>query len=339
MKIENLGIAVSFIIGFYFVILPFIPGRDSLNLIWIVIGLLFILLGVSGMYFKALISRKIYEMLIIPLFFVVSFLGFYSYINLPDSRILISGLILMLSIIAALFIIYFLVNQRKLDKYQKGVQLLDELKYKEAFEYFDAYVKLYPDDPLAWSGKALALSKLNKLEDALECADKSLKMDLGFDKYLFKKNIQSKRVSARGTVLYDLERYDDALLCFDNVLKIIPGASIAWVNKGRVLSRLGNYEDALDCFNNALGFNLNDPNALAYKGEILCKMGKYSEAMENIDKALDVNPELPLAWLNKGELLRAINEREDALKCIEIALKLDPFYKDAIRAREERKLI
>lgn len=337
MKIENLGVVVSFIIGFYFVILPLIPGRDSLNLIWIVIGLLFIILGVSGLYLKALISRKIYEILLISLFFIVSFLGFYSYINIPESRNILGGIILIVSILAALYIVYILINRGGLAKYQKGVELLDSMKYEEALEYFDAYAKLHSDDPLAWSGKSIALLKLNKVEEALECVDKALKIDMGINRFLIKKTLHSIRVSAKGAVLCGFEKYEDALECFDEVLKLKPGESAAWVNKGIVLSRLGEYGEALKCYDNALGFDLNDPRALANKGETLRKLGKYSEAVENIDKALDIDPELPVAWLNMGKLLRTLNEREESLKSIEIALKLDPLFKDAIKAREEAK--
>lgn len=51
---------------------------------------------------------------------------------------------------------------------------MENLKYKDSYEYFDEYAKSTPDDPLAWSGKALALLKLNKLDESLECANKAL---------------------------------------------------------------------------------------------------------------------------------------------------------------------
>ncbi len=57
----------------------------------------------------------------------------------------------------------------------------------------------------------------------------------------------------KGVALGYLGKYEEAITCFDNALKIDPHDLEAWYNKGVALENLGRHEEAITCFDNALG--------------------------------------------------------------------------------------
>jgi len=49
----------------------------------------------------------------------------------------------------------------------------------------------------------------------------------------------------KGNSLYKAERYEEAIRCFEQVLKLDPRNASAWNNKGLSLSKLGRHEEAI----------------------------------------------------------------------------------------------
>jgi tetratricopeptide (TPR) repeat protein len=88
----------------------------------------------------------------------------------------------------------------------------------------------------------------------------------------------------KGFILGELERYEEALKCFDEALEINNKDGNIWNNKGLALYQLGRYEEALKCFDEALKINPKDGNALKNKIITLSKLGRYEEAYECLNK-------------------------------------------------------
>jgi tetratricopeptide (TPR) repeat protein len=59
----------------------------------------------------------------------------------------------------------------------------------------------------------------------------------------------------RGSLLYDLRRYDEAVDSHDRAIAIKPDYAVAWYNRGIALFRLARYPDALASFDRALELN------------------------------------------------------------------------------------
>jgi tetratricopeptide (TPR) repeat protein len=45
-----------------------------------------------------------------------------------------------------------------------------------------------------------------------------------------------------------LGKYEDAIKCYDEIIKIKPDDAFTWYNKGIALANLGKQEDADNCF-------------------------------------------------------------------------------------------
>ena len=55
-------------------------------------------------------------------------------------------------------------------------------------------------------------------------------------------------LTSKGRTLRLLERYDDALACYEKALQIDPTFTWAYKSKGIILERLGRFDDALRCY-------------------------------------------------------------------------------------------
>ncbi|MDY9923205.1 tetratricopeptide repeat protein [Methanobacterium sp.] len=324
-----------YLVGVFLILISsfiFVLTYDPVMIIFCLFGIMFF---TYGLYCDKQFSTNILVLIVLTLFSMVIFTLIYIFRVMTESSNIIFVLALI-SVLSIIFIVIFVFNLHiKTAKFQKGMEILNNLRYKEAFEYFEGYVEHYPKDPLAWSGKALVLIKLNKLEESLECSTKAMEIKLGFKYFLVKKSTYSIQIYTKACVLFELEKYEDSLEYIDELLEINPNYSPYLNFEAAILCKLGDYEDALESLNEALRLDPKDPYALSNKGETLRKMGDCSEAMEYIDRALDINPRIPGIWLNKGETLMVMNKNEESLKYIDKALELDPIFKKAIGAKEE----
>ncbi len=63
------------------------------------------------------------------------------------------------------------------DLVAKGQSFLEDGKFDGALGYFEQALLLNQDDPDLWNYKGIALRILGRYEEAMECFNKSLKID------------------------------------------------------------------------------------------------------------------------------------------------------------------
>jgi tetratricopeptide (TPR) repeat protein len=341
MKSENFVIVFLFIIGFYLIVLPFWPVWESLNpsnLSLIVLGVLILMLGINGLYNKYILSTQVYKLILASMSLIEGILIIYILINSFTSNDFIIRFILLLAVLLTIilisFLIHFLVIRREISKLQIGLKLIDQSKYQEASDYFDKYLKSDTENPLALSGKALALSKLNKDEEAIEYSDIALDIKLSFKKFLVNKTVKSIRFSIKGMVLADLKRYDQALEYNNKVLKLNPMNSFALNNSAYMSAKLKNYDEALKFINKAQKLSPKNAHILDTKAYILSGLGKFNEAIQYHQKAIEINPQDEEIQYNKGKTHKQLQQYNEALDCFDNALRINPIFEDALKAKE-----
>ncbi|CAK91023.1 unnamed protein product (macronuclear) [Paramecium tetraurelia] len=72
---------------------------------------------------------------------------------------------------------------------------------------------------------------------------------------------------------------------------------------GYALSKLNKYQDAIECYNKAISINPNYDVIWYHKGNVLNNLNQHYEAIECYDKAISINPNYDVAWNNKGNYL------------------------------------
>jgi tetratricopeptide (TPR) repeat protein len=147
------------------------------------------------------------------------------------------------------------------------------------------------DEHLLWCDRADGFADSGYYDEAVNAYEQALKI---------KPNYQEAWLSL-GAVLCDkLQQYEEALICFDNALRINYLDDFAWYNRGNALEHLQRYEDALACYNIVLKFNPDDEAAWYSHGWILYELGDYDSAIASFDHALKLNPDDDSAWYNKA---------------------------------------
>lgn len=105
------------------------------------------------------------------------------------------------------------------------------------------------------------------------------------------------------------------------------------LNKALYLNQLNRYNEAINCFENVIKLDKNNSEAYYEIGNALYYLSRYFEAIENFNKAIELNSNDVDFHLNKGECLNALNKHAEALRCFDKAYTLDPDNLDVIDER------
>jgi len=90
----------------------------------------------------------------------------------------------------------------------------------------------------------------------------------------------------KGQALLNLEKADEALACFDQVLALDANHSEAFVRKGAALERLRKLDEAIACYDKAIAADSSLTVAYLYKGGLFNRMERFGEALECYEQAL-----------------------------------------------------
>jgi tetratricopeptide (TPR) repeat protein len=145
-------------------------------------------------------------------------------------------------------------------------------------------------------------------------------------------------------------KYDDAIRCYEEAIRLDPKYGAPWNNKGiaiyqnkrpmafSAVNSKDKYSRALDCLNTSIILNPYLATAWYNKGLFLYLQYRY-DSMKCFEKAIDLRSSYPQAWNNKGltlfkgsppPVLSLDNNYNSASKqCFEKALKLDPNLAEA----------
>jgi tetratricopeptide (TPR) repeat protein len=236
---------------------------------------------------------------------------------------------------------------------KSGVVTTSDRKYHltKAAEYYDKALCIEPESVFAWKNKAKVLLEKGDNTEAISCFNWIL------DNLVLAEGDNSVMLN-KGIALYNLEKLEEAISCFDKVIDKDPASILAWRKKGDAFSKMGRWGGTIQCYNEALKHDpsqddiwlsmgetyishekyqeasrsldevlkINIWNAEAWylQGVVFSKIGRWGAAVQCLDKTLSLNPSHILALKVKGDVLVGTNRFDDALKCYERALKFQP---------------
>ena len=91
---------------------------------------------------------------------------------------------------------------------------------------------------------------------------------------------------AKARALATTNRAQEAVACYDEILKLDPNHPEALVKKGAALERLMRNEEAIRCYDRAIAVDEKMTLAYLYKGGVCNRLGRYDEALECYEQAL-----------------------------------------------------
>jgi tetratricopeptide (TPR) repeat protein len=128
----------------------------------------------------------------------------------------------------------------------------------------------------------------------------------------------------RARVYARMDRLDDALADYDEVVRLDPGVAEHHHDRGMLLRRLGRLHEALDDYQQAIA--LSPPWAAAHyqRGDTLAELGDAAGALADFDYVLQLEPDHLEARMNRAGLLIQLGSHDEAEVDVDTGLDNDP---------------
>ena len=113
---------------------------------------------------------------------------------------------------------------------------------------------------------------------------------------------QYEKLFDEGVELLDKKQYKEALDKFQQAIDLNQEFIQAWVYKGICLEKLERYQEAIQCYEKALEIN-NVADLWYNKAATYCKMKRYSDALQCLNQVIDIEPDRPFVQTMKSLIL------------------------------------
>ena len=127
----------------------------------------------------------------------------------------------------------------------------------------------------------------------------------------------------KGSLLFYLKKYDEAMLIINEDLVTRPEDEILWHNKGLIFDVQGNSLEAKHCYKKGVQFNKKCPVIHYLYASALLDSKDYEEALNQCDLSLKLKPTEPYTLLLKGNILNKLCRPKEAKEIIEEAISFD----------------
>jgi len=194
-----------------------------------------------------------------------------------------------------------------------GVALCHVGRPSEAIALFDEALQITPNHAaILWCNRGNALLDLNREDQALQCYNKSISIE----KTYIHAFIQAAKACHR---LGDLNRTAEY---YAQALKIDSKNEESWFGRGSVLLELEQYEEAILCFDNALSIGPTNTKVLYNKGVALACLKKFQQASTYLARAVEIDTHYVNAWFLKAHIEKLLGNTVDAVTACQAFLKL-----------------
>jgi len=141
---------------------------------------------------------------------------------------------------------------------------------EKALSLLDQAIQTNPNDAWAWQNRGVALNKLGRSEEAIDSYRRAGEMN----------PMVTMAWENLGKLLRKLGRHDEAIESYKRGIELWPeGGGDLWNGMGIAYTELNRYGDALSCFEEAARLHPGDGSVWNNKGWALENLGRFSEAM------------------------------------------------------------
>jgi len=127
-----------------------------------------------------------------------------------------------------------------------------------------------------------------------------------------------------GMIRLEQGRTTEALTLFKEAVRIWPDYGVAHKGLGSALKVLGRKGEAIAEFQRAVQLDRNDAEALSMWGSMLADQGQTSEALDNLYEAVRMRPDSALTHYNLGLQLGKLGRAQEATAELSEAVRLQP---------------
>lgn len=217
-----------------------------------------------------------------------------------------------------------------------GTKVVDKKLINEIItNYYDKAIEIDPKCVAAYKQKAFELNSLFEYDDAFFYWNKVVEMSPCDIEGLCEKGYLLVRFDGD---MRDLNRYNEALICFEKALELDSSNLKVLLGKGKVYIEILDFDNAIKSFKQALNVDSKDDRALKGKAKAYCLKGKKiiqeycqlvyekkvvnketytKQALNCFDESLKTIPNNIDALEEKGKALEKLKNYKGAMQCYE----------------------
>lgn len=219
--------------------------------------------------------------------------------------------------------------------------------------YFRNFTNEFPYSAVGWYNLGNVLAKLDRMEDSNEALDLAIAIDERFTSAYFSRarnmllagDYENAIACYEETLVFDgpqaitfsfvgecyekMERYDQALIHYDQSIHLDPTWADAWIGRGVVKDILNLLPEAIRDLENATRIAPDNADSWYYYANSLARSERYPEALLSYEKLNSIEPQSLEGWMDHADLLQQLKGPEAALKKLqegEMVHKLNARY-------------
>lgn len=146
-----------------------------------------------------------------------------------------------------------------------------------------------------------------------------------------------KKLFKKGVNLMADEKLEEALVVFEQALRIDPNNVETLMKLGYVNFHLDEHIDALKVYDRILDIDVTNPEAWNLKGLVHYEQKNYSKALNAVEKAVESDPTYGMAWYNKACYLSLLNQVPESLEALKRSIEID--VKNARKSVKDKDFI
>jgi tetratricopeptide (TPR) repeat protein len=128
----------------------------------------------------------------------------------------------------------------------------------------------------------------------------------------------------KGDKLFEDKKYKEAIVVYDEYLKLNPSHFKSIYNRGRAYEELGQFDKAFADYQTALDLDKKNTSAMLSIATHNYRIEDYEVAAYMAQKALDENPQLPKAYFWLGRSNHQLGKFREAMEAYEKSISLNP---------------
>ena len=132
-----------------------------------------------------------------------------------------------------------------------------------------------------------------------------------------------KKLFKKGINLMADEKLEDAVVVFEQALRIDPDNIETLMKLGYAKFHLEDYSDALKIYDKILDIDVTNPEAWNLKALVHYEQKNYSKALDAVEKAVESDPTYGMAWYNKACFLSLVNQVPESLEALKRSIEID----------------
>jgi len=132
-----------------------------------------------------------------------------------------------------------------------------------------------------------------------------------------------KKLFKKGINLMADEKLEDAVVVFEQALRIEPDNIETLMKLGYARFHLEDHGEALKVYDKILEIDVTNPEAWNLKGLVHYEQKNFSKALDSVDKAIESDPTYGMAWYNKACFLSLLNQVPESLESLKRSIEID----------------